>query len=69
MKNLLITLENVIKKYDASEWVTREQLCKMRKIEDVTLSQYITKGKIPQKAIAKGLFKNKLFHLPTLLQS
>ena len=57
------------KKYNSEEWINRAQLCEMRKIEDGTLSQYITKGKIPQAAIAKGIFKNKMFHLPTLLKT
>jgi hypothetical protein len=60
---------NAAKTINKAEWATRQEVCELLEIKDNTLSQYISKGKIPSKAIAKGIAKNKLFHLPTLFQT
>jgi hypothetical protein len=52
-----------------AEWITRKALCELLNLKDATVGQYITKGRIPEKAIGKGITKNKLFHLPTILKT
>ena len=57
-----------MKNKDLNEWIHRDELCKKMNITQKTLSNYICNGRIPQKAVGKGIMK-KMFHIPSLLNN
>lgn len=55
------------KKYNPEEWKTQEETAKLLSIKPATLRDNLSRGKIPEKAVARPIIGKPLYHIPTLL--